>query len=155
MRFACCKLGQEGFLVTFLHADGIAQSCEAAMHVGDQRIHGPFDVFENDSLEVTFFLQPMKNAGHPVFRIDLLGDTDNFFGMFLVEILDESAKVGCVGLVGNAIHNAVPLQVSLGGSIGPPASIQALMPPSRCATGLRPMSWAVFAASADRQAPAQ
>ena len=38
VRFACCKLGQEGFLVTFLHADGIAQPREAAMHVGDQRV---------------------------------------------------------------------------------------------------------------------
>ena len=38
---------------------------------------------------------------------------------------------------------------------GPPAFFQALSPPSRWATGIRPMSCAVLVASAERQAPAQ
>ena len=36
-----------------------------------------------------------------------------------------------------------------------PASRQAAKPPARWATGFRPMSWAVFAASAERMPPAQ
>ena len=40
-------------------------------------------------------------------------------------------------------------------STGPPAFFQAPKPPSRCATGVSPMSCAVLVASADRQAPAQ
>ena len=41
------------------------------------------------------------------------------------------------------------------GSVGPPASFQALKPPSTWATGLSPMSCAVLAASAERRPPAQ
>ena len=41
------------------------------------------------------------------------------------------------------------------GSVGPPASFQALKPPSMCATGFSPMSWAVLAAKAERKPPAQ
>ena len=40
-------------------------------------------------------------------------------------------------------------------STGPPAFFQAPKPPSRWATGVRPMSCAVLVASAERQAPAQ
>ena len=40
-------------------------------------------------------------------------------------------------------------------STGPPAFFQAPKPPSRCATGVSPMSCAVLVASAERQAPAQ
>ena len=40
-------------------------------------------------------------------------------------------------------------------SIGPPASRQAAKPPPICATGFRPMSLAVLAASAERMPPAQ
>src|SRR5437588_473791 len=40
-------------------------------------------------------------------------------------------------------------------STGPPASRHAAKPPPICATGFSPMSWAVFAASADRIPPAQ
>ena len=41
------------------------------------------------------------------------------------------------------------------GSVGPPASFQALKPPRMWATGFRPMSCAVLAASAERRPPAQ
>src|SRR5881392_2648894 len=40
-------------------------------------------------------------------------------------------------------------------STGPPASRHAAKPPPICGTGFSPMSWAVFAASADRIPPAQ
>src|SRR6185312_7158185 len=43
----------------------------------------------------------------------------------------------------------------LGASTGPPALRQAPKPPSMCATFSSPISCAVFAASADRQPPAQ
>jgi hypothetical protein len=159
MGFTCREFGQEGFLVAFFHPDRVAQPGEVAMHVGNQRVFRAFDVLENHGLEMTFFFQSVQNARYPVFRIDFLGNTDDLFRVFLVEILDEPAKIRSVGLVGYPIHDAVPLTclfyVSFGGSIGPPASIQALMPPSRCATGVRPMSCAVLAASADRHAPAQ
>ena len=41
------------------------------------------------------------------------------------------------------------------GSVGPPASFQALKPPRMWATGFSPMSCAVLAASAERRPPAQ
>src|SRR5215212_11989748 len=56
---------------------------------------------------------------------------------------------------GRVGHPAYPFFFGSHFSTGPPASRQAAKPPAMWATGCKPMSFAVFAASAERMPPAQ
>ena len=67
----------------------------------------------------------------------------------------KSLSVGCGTRSGVGTHAGRPYFFGSTFSTGPPAFFQAPKPPSRCATGVSPMSCAVLVASADRQAPAQ
>ena len=132
------------------HAEREAQALEIGVHVGDQRKLGALDVFrrspaENRSSRSSRSMIPeTPNRGSTSF---LMRTTCS--GVFGFEKLDKPPQIGRIGGIGRSAHAVPP--PSRGASIGPSAAVQAAIPPSRWATGARPMSWAVLAASAERQ----
>src|SRR5690349_826977 len=74
---------------------------------------------------------------------------------FCDEAIQRNHAAGIAGLLRFARNDEIYYFFGSTFSTGAPASRHAVKPPPRCATGLRPISCAVLAASAERQPDAQ
>src|SRR4051794_40601955 len=106
---------------------------------------GSFRWSASQSVETSGSSVVVMGAGLRRFRLLVIAGLDPAILFF--EVMDTRVKPAC--------DNLQPFFFGSHFSTGPPASRQAAKPPAMWATGFRPMSLAVLAASAERMPPAQ